>query len=462
MCDTIVSTPKASAQGLMILAKNSDREPNEAQNITFVPARLHPPKSTVRCTTIEIPQAERTFACILSRPFWMFGGEMGVNEHSVAIGNEAVFTKEPYHKKNDALLGMDILRLALERASTARMARDLIVEFLAAYGQGGVHTLGGTKYYHNSYLIADPEEAFVLETAGRHWASKQVFDLTSISNCLTIEDDYDESSPGLEDYARAREYVKIGSALNFQRDFSDLVYTHFARGRQRRSCSYERLYGRKGKITARDMMNVLRGHAADEDFRPGERPMEGTCLHAGGLISSQTTGTMVAVLKKGDPPLVYMTGTSAPCVSLYKPHTILRKQSAYGDGADTSLSVWGGIDIYGTSDDTYNQGAYWWKGEEIHRRVLMKYNKLISRVKNRIAGAEERMMQDINKAWNSRNKWIFQLACRKQAEEMARVGDTIGEEIKSEYAKSDQKKDVPWWFEMQWKLINRRAKIKIE
>src|SRR5512137_2047010 len=117
MCDTIVSTPKASAHGVMILAKNSDREPNEAQNITFIPARIHASRSMVCCTNIEIPQAEKTFACILSRPFWMFGGEMGVNEHSVAIGNEAVFTKEPYHKKNDALLGMDILRLALERAA---------------------------------------------------------------------------------------------------------------------------------------------------------------------------------------------------------------------------------------------------------------------------------------------------------------------------------------------------------
>jgi secernin len=59
---------------------------------------------------------------LLAKPFWIWGAEMGANEHGIAIGNEAVFTKIPYDKQ-PGLIGMDSLRLALERAHTARRAR---------------------------------------------------------------------------------------------------------------------------------------------------------------------------------------------------------------------------------------------------------------------------------------------------------------------------------------------------
>jgi secernin len=376
MCDTLISTPQSSAGGCMILAKNSDRVPNEAQNVTFVPAQDHPSRSNVRCTTIDIPQANHTFAVLLSRPFWMFGAEMGVNEHGVAIGNEAVFTREPYHKKNDALLGMDMLRIALERSRTACQARDLIIELLDHYGQGGRHAPSGTLYYHNSFMIADPGEAYILETAGAYWVWKKVADVASISNCLTIGADYDGASPGLEDYARARGYVKRGALLDFRREFSDMMYTFFARGRIRQSCTSRRLMEVRGSVTGAHMMQILRDHNMPEPFHLGRRPMEGICLHAGGVISTQTTGSMVAMLHRGLPPLVYLTGTSAPCLNLYKPHTLTANQRKWPGALQGTQSSFGGVDLYGSANDTYRPETLWWRGEEIHRRAIVEYSRL--------------------------------------------------------------------------------------
>jgi hypothetical protein len=115
----------------------------------------------------------------------MWGAEMGANEHGVVIGNEAVWTTEPCAETG--LLGMDLVRLGLERAATAGEALQLIVDLMEAYGQGGNCAEHFSFNYHNSYLIADQEEAWVLETAGRYWVAEKITSGTrSISNSLSI------------------------------------------------------------------------------------------------------------------------------------------------------------------------------------------------------------------------------------------------------------------------------------
>lgn len=54
----------------------------------------------------------QTHAVVLSRPSWLWGAEMGANEHGVSIANEAVITKEPA-SETEALLGMDLVRLVI-------------------------------------------------------------------------------------------------------------------------------------------------------------------------------------------------------------------------------------------------------------------------------------------------------------------------------------------------------------
>lgn len=170
MCDTLVSLTDHG----VLFAKNSDRDPNEAQRLEWHDAARHPAGSTVHTTWTSIAQVERTNAVLLARPWWMWGAEMGANEHGVVIGNEAVFTNEPM-STGPGLLGMDLLRLALERAGSAPEAADVIVTLLERHGQSGPCSAEHPKFtYHNSFLIADPNGAIVVETAGRRCRSQHL------------------------------------------------------------------------------------------------------------------------------------------------------------------------------------------------------------------------------------------------------------------------------------------------
>lgn len=68
-----------------------------------------------------------------------------------------------------------IPRLGLERADTAEGAVDVITELLEKYGQGGSCMEDESGFtYHNSFLISDRMEAWLLETSGRYWVAERV------------------------------------------------------------------------------------------------------------------------------------------------------------------------------------------------------------------------------------------------------------------------------------------------
>ncbi len=65
----------------------------------------------------------------------------------------------------------------MERGATARQAMGAIASLLKIYGQGG-RCYEDANYagvvYCNSFIICDGQEAWVLETAGQHWAAERV------------------------------------------------------------------------------------------------------------------------------------------------------------------------------------------------------------------------------------------------------------------------------------------------
>jgi secernin len=408
VCDTFVALPPLTSDGSVIFGKNSDREPNEAQALEFHPAAEHPKGRRLSCTHISVPQVRRTLGVLLGRPFWMWGAEMGANERGVVIGNEAVFTRLP-RPRQERLTGMDLLRLALERAPTAQAALECIVALLADYGQGGpCEYTDKSLLYHNSYLIADPKEAWVLETAGELWATVRVHGRYAISNGLTIGESFDESHPQLVETARRRGWLKTGQSFHFARCYSDWFYTTFNACRKRRGRAEqlldEKCGGGQGGLEVADAMAILRDHGGQEPYQPDAHLlMNHLCSHsANGLArhAAQSTGSLVARLSERG-KLYWATGTSAPCTGVFKPIWLEGKV----------------LPELGTSPGArYSPRSLWWRHEKLHRRILQDYPTRIAVVRPRQQALEQELLAEASAATRGRQSGITAQAFQRAQE----------------------------------------------
>jgi dipeptidase len=123
-CDSVVALAPAAAAGSTLFGKNSDRPPGEPQAPILIESARHPAGATVRCQYVDVPQVRATARVLGSRPTWLWGFEMGLNEHGVAIGNETIFAHEA--PAATGLTGMDLVRLGLERADSAARALEVV------------------------------------------------------------------------------------------------------------------------------------------------------------------------------------------------------------------------------------------------------------------------------------------------------------------------------------------------
>ena len=321
-CDSLVALATATADGAVLFAKNSDRPAGECQPLVHIAAARHPPGARIRCQYLEIPQVAATARLIGSRPFWLWGFEHGLNEHGVAIGNHTVFSKDPLGAVG--LMGMDLVRLGLERAHTAREAAEVISGLIEVHGQGGSGYVDTDWPYHNSFLIADRREAVLLETSDRRWALRRVRDIGSASNHLTIGADWDALADGTIEHAIANDWWDEASDARFDfaaayRDTS-VAPAVVSSGRHRRTC--ELLTAGRGGLTPAAMRAALRDHYGGLPHPPGCTPADAqyfsVCMHADPV--GTTTASLVARLPTGaDDLLRAWCSLGSPCVGVFLP-----------------------------------------------------------------------------------------------------------------------------------------------
>ncbi len=379
MCDTFIALSSVTKSNSVIFGKNSDREPNEAQAIVRYPRMKHI-EETLRCTYIDIPQVEETFEVILSKPFWMWGAEMGVNEYGVTIGNEAIFTKIKHLKTNQGLTGMDLLRLALERSKSADEALKCIINLLEKFGQDAC---GGYQnrdfYYDNSFIIADAENAFILETAGNQWAMKKVANYGSISNGLTITDDYDSMSENAITFAQEKGLYKSGK-FRFAKVFSNslMTWASSCKTRQKTTMKGSEIQG----FNVQSAIDILSSHhLSDNKFAPHKATTKDVCMHATGKLNPNTTvGSMIVEIRKDKPITIWLTGSSNPCLSIYKPFF-------FGDNGVLN-------DVYQVPDVKFDRKTLWWISERLYRLGNLNYQALVGIIKEEKEQIQQRLIKE--------------------------------------------------------------------
>jgi dipeptidase len=344
MCDCIAAVAAETRIGTTLFAKNSDRSEQECQPFLQMPAAFHAPGSSVRCTHVEIPQVAETYAVMGHSPWWVWGFEHGVNEHAVAIGNETVFSRESIEEQ-PGLIGMDLVRLGLERGRSAREALEVMATLIETHGQGGPAFGPGKSGYHNGFLIADPEEVWVLQTSNRRWAARRVR-RDAVSNHLSLGSDWQIGSRDLESFARIQGWWTQGGRVDVAAAYRNPgVPGRISEGRLRRSRGL--LEAAQGGLDVATMQSILRDHLDGGPVRlPGATVEDDDfctlCMHSEPI--GTTTASMVAPLpaeRRAPWPVWISFGT--PCTGVFLPVYLdgrIPPALARGNAEPDAASAW--------------------------------------------------------------------------------------------------------------------------
>jgi dipeptidase len=195
---------------------------------------------------------------------------------------------------------MDLVRLGLERGKSAKDSLNIIIELIEKYNQGGAHYQDGANY-HNSFIIADPLEAYVLEVAGDWWIGEKVKDFRSISNDISIRGQGDMRRNGIIQHAIEKGYCKDDKDFDFASTFASIQpFPNYI------ECSNRQLKDNKGKITPSLMMDFLREHEGN------------ICRHRRKDITASSQVSYIQKEKKMN--VHWFTGSVLPCLSIFKPY----------------------------------------------------------------------------------------------------------------------------------------------
>lgn len=388
-CDTFVAMADVQPDGHVLVGKNSDRPVSDAQPLCFYPRRRASAEGKLALAYVEIDDVAESHAHVGGSPYWCWGHELGLNEWGVVVGNEALFTRDwaadvtaarAGSPLDHGILGMELVRLGLERGRTAEEALTALCSLVERYGQWGSGVPGSSPVdgaYDNSFLIADPHEAWVLETSGRRWAAKRIRNGTwAISNQPTIRTEWDRASHDLVEHAVDAGWWNSGPdrPFDFAQAYVDpgtpLQVSHIRLQRSRQLLGEMAADGGVGVDAAK---RILRDHyegtfLGGPYFNAALPDFLSLCMHShpSEFTWGNTAASAIFVLPKDSDGLPYLWWTPVtPCTGVYLPVFV------HAGGVPRELAAAGsaGRRLRRPDDapaDTYDDRSYWWR----FRRLL--------------------------------------------------------------------------------------------
>jgi hypothetical protein len=322
--DMIVALKEASANGTTLFGLNHYADLNLRHGVHMAPGQMHDPGETAQTCILEVAQARQTYAVLGLQPVGEWGFTHGVNEHRVAIGVTDWKSRLPDGPAT--LDGPDLVRLALERGRGALQAVEVLTDLLQRHGQH--HADGSKGASDHIFLIADAQEAFVLETSGRYWALIECGRTRVVADVAMIRQDWHRLAPGLADFVIEQGWGHDdGSKIDFVRSLG--VTSEQSNNAQKRwGRASLALAQQHGAIDLHYLRHMLSEHYFENrDILPGQKTMT--------LASS-----FLVDLHRNEEPMLAWIAFGPPEVALYFPLCLAGElPTAFADGVSTSPSI---------------------------------------------------------------------------------------------------------------------------
>ena len=374
-CTSLIVGKDATADGSVLLAHNEDLGDHSVQHYITVPHAAHSPGDVVTLYSgVEVPQVEETYGYMASTIFDLhyIPGDVtsGINEHQVSVANNLAYQRSAISPCpiTGRIIWTEFTKLALQRASTAREAVDVIGGLAQTY-KLGLDT--GTMF-----AVADPEEGWWIEVAQEgQWVAQRVADDEAVvrANAYRIgvvdfaDPDRFLFSDDLVSYAASRGWYS-GGDFHFSDTYGDFTVSPAPWNTHREDRLADLLAAEIPAVEPAHVMAMLRDHYVGTAWDPTNGYVDGSPHQTYEYcVCDLTTEISVVCQSRGWLPAeigaVCWRAMATPCSSVYVPwyygHTAV--PAAYETGTPVAMS-----------------GSAYWAFRELSEVVDPQYGDVIA------------------------------------------------------------------------------------